>query len=232
MIKKLITADILVDRSDKKNVFMWAPSLTGVNDLELKREECVLNDTYHGVHMHFQVYSELKAGDWCLFYGQPSLVLEIEKDVAKIKTQTILSASDAEMMNSIKKGDKVYKEGDSGEMTHSFSIAQLEKIVATTDKEVPLPRIPMEFIEKYQATSFGKPEKVNLECVHSEDAPRLDDWRVATTTSNKCIIHEYKPYTREEVIDKFEEFLNDIDMIHNGQSVSHKEFYKWLYENL
>lgn len=104
----------------------------------------------------------LKVGDWCMFYGQPSKVLEINGGSAKIETVTIVTKEDAEVINKVK-GKIVIKEGNFSTMTHSFSMKSLPKIVASTDKTLNLMLINEPFINSYiEAHNNGKPIKAEM----------------------------------------------------------------------
>lgn len=85
---------------------------------------------------------ELKAGNYCLFYGQLSKVLKVAGTSVKIETTTVVTKEDAELINSIK-GKETTKEGDFSKMVHSFSIAQLPKVIACSDRSV----CPREWID-------------------------------------------------------------------------------------
>lgn len=109
-------------------------------------------------HLYITDSSEpIKVSDWCMFHGQPSKVFEINGNSAKIVTITIVSDEDAEFINNVKK-KKVVKGGDFSTMTHSFSVSQLPKIVASTDKTLNLILITKPFIKSYiEAYNNGKP---------------------------------------------------------------------------
>ena len=117
-------------------------------------------------HLYFVSNDEIKAGDWCMFYNQLSEVISVSNGTAQIRTTTIMSKEDAQFINDIKGTN--YKEGSFGKMTHGFSICQLPKVIATTDKsllinwsgheeytareisaKVYLPQIPQSFVESY-----------------------------------------------------------------------------------
>jgi len=95
------------------------------------------NEFWEPQNLHVVSNEELKVGDYCMFYNQLSKVLEINGSSAKISTNSILDKEDADFMNRIL-GKEVYKEGEIGKMTHSFSKSQLPKIVSTTDPELIL----------------------------------------------------------------------------------------------
>src|ERR1700741_4501819 len=84
-------------------------------------------------HLYINGEDPISVGDWCMFYNSPSKVLEINGETAKIESITIVSKSDADFINSIKK-KIVVKAGDFSTMIHSFSIKNLPKIIASTDK--------------------------------------------------------------------------------------------------
>ena len=110
-------------------------------------------------HLYITNNEPLKVGDWCMFYGQPSKVLEINGGTAKIITTSIVSKEDAEFINSVKK-KIVVKAGDFSTMTHGFGVKSLPKIIASTDKTLNLILINEPFIKSYiEAYNNGKPIK-------------------------------------------------------------------------
>ncbi len=99
--------------------------------------------------------SEIKnVGDWCLFYGDLSKVLEIHENgkTVKIETFSKVSKEDAETINSIK-GKIVIEAGSFSSMIHSFSKSQLIKIVSSNSKEITpnnlINNSEIEYIIKY-----------------------------------------------------------------------------------
>lgn len=110
-------------------------------------------------HLYITNNDPLNVGDWCMFYGQPSKVLEINGETAKITTTTIVSDEDAEFINRIK-GKNTTKGGDFSTMTHGFGVKQLPKIIASTDKKLSLTLITEPFVKAYiEAHNNGKPVK-------------------------------------------------------------------------
>lgn len=110
----------------------------------------------------------LKKGDYCLFYGQISKVLEINGTSVKIETLTQVSKEDAKLINNIK-GKKVAVVGSFSTMIHSFSMKQLPKIIASTSKEMtPKSWIKMKFVQAY-AECYNKKERVSEVMIKAKD---------------------------------------------------------------
>lgn len=120
-----------------------------------------------------------KPGDWCMFYNQISKVIRIEGECAIIETQTVVSESDAEFINSIK-GEGTTKAGNIGILNHGFSISQLPRIEASTNPELGLSPPSEEFMQKYvRMRKMGEPiEVAKIEMV---------DMFVSGNYKNTCI---------------------------------------------
>ena len=114
-------------------------------------------------HLHIISNDSLNVGDWCMFYGQLSKVLEINGESAKIETISTISKEDAQFVNRIK-GKVVVKEGDFTTMTHSFSAKSLPKVIASTDKSItPNSWIPESYVKFYVGSHNNGNHITNVE---------------------------------------------------------------------
>lgn len=91
-------------------------------------------------HMYVTINDPAVVGDYVMFYGCLSRVLEDNGDFLKIETYSTISLNDAELLNEMraKAGEPLIKPGDPSTLRHSFSKANLPKVVATTDKSLGL----------------------------------------------------------------------------------------------
>lgn len=207
-------------RKPAKVVMLPTEKATGIwtnNDI-IFDWEC--HNKYPSIPQHLYLTSDedIKEGDWCMFYNQLSKVLEINGKTAQIETQTIMSKEDAKFINDVK-GKELYKEGDFGRMKHGFSISQLPKVIATTDKslliEHPenkdlnwwLPQIPQSFVKAY-VKAEGKINEVQVEYTFRTlavagvyESAWVTEYYVKTREDNTVIIHKAKEnmYNQEQM---------------------------------
>ena len=128
----------------EENKIIISPTKRSKIALNTRRKQLQYNDIeflyskeIHPFHLYKISKNSMKIGDWVMFYNQPSKILEINGTQAKILTKTIVTKDDAEFLNEIK-GKEYIKEGDEGEMTHSFSLKQLQKIEKTTNRTLKI----------------------------------------------------------------------------------------------
>src|SRR5436190_24314787 len=110
------------------NAFIYQGDETKLLSFEKPTGECHWLHTPH--HLYVIENSNLIKGDWCLFYNQPSEILEINGMSVKIKTTAPVSKEYAESINEIK-GKVVINQGELSTMIHSFNMEQLPKIIAS-----------------------------------------------------------------------------------------------------
>lgn len=195
-------------------------------------------------HIYILSDEDIKEGDWVMFYNSPSKVLEVNNTHAKIETKSKINELDLE---SIKRmvGNTTLKVGDDTKMTHSFSIKQLPKIIASTDtllqrKEIIdrdeigniynntyLPRPSNEFLQKY--CELGGVYEVFVDCydidVVDENTGYVIEKPIKVASDNTIIIHLIKDsWNREEV--------RALLIRLHEQSPDRWELNNWIQENL
>ncbi len=151
-------------------------------------------------HIHIISNDPLKPGDWCMFYNSLSEVIEVNGETAKIRSITVVSKEDAEFLNSMK-GKGTVKEGTFSTMTHSFGVAQLPKVIASTNKTImPNAIVPEAFVKEFIDKLFN-PERPNLYInLNIEAEPALQKIATGEETTGSESNYNLKPITNNNFI--------------------------------
>ena len=207
-----------------------------------KKDGIYSNHTFQ--HLYFTSDEEIKEGDYCLFYGDISKVLEVNDTHAKIETYSTLSKTDLGLLKGLHPNSKA-KIGDKTTIIHSFSISQLPKIIATTDTSLKLPQPSKQFIQKYieEYNNGNKIEEVLVEYKYvyetilegqlgfPEDS---DSWwvhKLKTDSHNTITIKPIKDtYTKEEVENILFRYAEQHGLTSTKGEID--EFNDWIKENL
>lgn len=153
---------------------------------------------------------EIKEGDWCI---------NIKKD------------------KTFQYNQKIYA------IIWAYEKQECEKIEATTDKSIyykddiaqdtkDLPQLPESFIQAYiKSYNEGKPiTEVDLEM---EELPSFgtipDSYIIKTRPDNTVIVRQSKMYSRGEVVNLFNKYVEDL---HNPKTSGFRGFYEWIEDNL
>jgi hypothetical protein len=188
-------------------------------------------------HLNVVVDEPATVGDYVMFYNSISKVLEDNGDFLKIESHTIMSENDVQVVNYRRdpKVSKMAQVGDPTTMVHSFSKANLPKLIATTDPDFNLPRISEDFIETYCELE-GTIKNVYIELARKyamyKGVEELIGYEGISVVNGNIVVTPIKTsWDRDEVVSICKDLLD-----HLGINISRREdkekFNEWVEEKL